>query len=263
MSIKKILNGYRGGINFKYFSQDFYILDEKVKVDLELPICNPIKPKKAKLVNYPLSREGWFEANYNQMGHSKYIPIHEAYWFYWPVIPTPFRGELGNLLLNIRVSKTISPVTNVDELGKVILKEYNEYYNSPVNGKYGKGHNVKLANDLNKELDRRATKYSQEEREEFLEFHINKSGYPKINQFEKYEFNGLEWAGYIEKLLEGMKKKYIYATLLDNDFYLLANFTLDTNMSHSGKKWYRDAEAAIPHLMEGIKLEFLGAIDEQ
>jgi len=262
MLIKKLLYGYRGGINFKYFSQDFYILDEKVKVNLELPICNPIEPQKAKLVNHPLSSPDWFENNYNQILHSKYIPIHEAYWFYWPIIPVPFQGELGNLRLNIAVSKAISPASNIDELGLIILKEYNDYYNSPVIGKYFKGHNVKLANNVNQELDRRAKKYSKEEREELIESCVNKSGFPEINHFEKNEFNGLGWIKYVDKRSEGRKRKYVYATLLDNDFYLLANFTLVTNMSHSGKKWYKDAETSIPRLMEGINLEFLDVIEK-
>ncbi|SBS28203.1 hypothetical protein MSP8886_01089 [Marinomonas spartinae] len=262
MLIKKLLYGYRGGVNFKYFSQEFYTLDEKIKVDLNLPICNPIKPKKAKLVNYPLSSSDWFENNYNQILHSKYIPIHEAYWFYWPVIPVPFQGELGNLRLNITASKAMSPVSNIDELGLIILKEYNEYYNSPVIGKYFKGHNVKLANNMNQELDRRATKYSREEREDLIASCIFESGFPEINHFEKNNVNGIKWVRYIEGGSDVMQKKYVYATLLNEEFYLLANFTLDTNMSHSGKKWYKDAEASIPRLMEGINLEFLDVIEK-
>ncbi|SBS28198.1 hypothetical protein MSP8886_01087 [Marinomonas spartinae] len=257
MIFKKILHGYRGGIKRKRSSHTSFHLDGGFNLILDLPICNPPKTFSSKWMDYPFTEPGWFESNYSQIGHARYIPVCEYYWFYYPIVPTPFRGELGHLRLNFMVEKITEDVSNVDELGDAILSKYNEYYNSSIIGKYLLGYNTEIIESVEEFSACRTTPLNEEEKKELVQFRINKGGFPIINEFEKKTYNNVDWVKIKEIRSEGMKKKYFYATLLNKGFYLLANFTLDTNMSHSGKKWYKDAEASIPRLMEGIKLEFL------
>mgnify|MGYP000745675919 CR=1 FL=1 len=141
MQIRKLLRRYRGGIDFNNTYNEHYHLGQHFKLSLHLPECNPSKPPRDKIVNYPFEENGWFERHYCFIAHLKYIPVHEAYWYFMPVIPTPFRGEQGDLRLNISIAKLASPASSADELGKVLLDEYNGYYNSPTIGKYALGHN--------------------------------------------------------------------------------------------------------------------------
>ena len=42
----------------------------------------------------------------------------------------------------------------------------------------------------------------------------------------------------------------------------MANFTFDLNMSQNDKPWYKDANAAIPPIMEGIILKHIESLKE-
>ena len=140
---------YRGGPNFNKSQRISYML-ENYKVSLLLPICNPPKAPRAKIVNYPMSDLGWFEQHQHQIAHSKYIAVHESYWYYWPLIPTPFRAELGDLRLNVIIEKLPKnktlPMTD-DEFGALLLQEYNDYYNCETVGDYLLGRNTQIRND--------------------------------------------------------------------------------------------------------------------
>mgnify|MGYP006137957929 CR=1 FL=1 len=263
MLLKKVLRNYRGGPDFKNIQEDYYYLDGEFKLTVALPVCNPLKPPRTKIINYPYTEPNWFENHHSQIRHSKYIPIHESYWFYWPLFRTPMTGELGNLRLNITLGKLLSPVASSEELGLAILEEYNDYYNSPSIGKYFKGHNTELVNEIEAHSARRATPFSDEEKQEQIESHMFNAGFPEISQFNEYKFNNIEWIKYTELRSNETKKKYVFATLLDKKHYLMANFTFDLNMPHNDKPWYKDANAAIAPIMEGITLKQLENISEE
>ena len=211
MLLKKVLRNYRGGPDFKNIQEDYYYLDGEFKLTVALPVCNPLKPPRTKIINYPYTEPNWFENHHSQIRHSKYIPIHESYWFYWPLFRTPMTGELGNLRLNITLGKLLSPVASSEELGLAILEEYNDYYNSPSIGKYFKGHNTELVNEIEAHSARRATPFSDEEKQEQIESHMFNAGFPEISQFNEYKFNNIEWIKYTELRSNETKKKYVAA----------------------------------------------------
>lgn len=234
-------------------------MDSGFNLILELPRNNPKKLASSKWKDYPFTESGWFESNYSQIGHSKYIPVYEAYWFFWPLIPTPLRGELGHLRINFSVSKLSKSVNNCLELGEEVLKEYNDYYNSPIIGKYGLGHNAEIINKVDAHSERRAIPFSEEERKEQIEINMKNRGYPYLKEFDCLEINGVDWIRYVEIKSSDFKKKNVYASLLGDEYYLSVEFYLSTNMSHSGKNWYKDAEDSIPRLMQGVSLQPLNA----
>ena len=255
MLIKKILHGYRGGLDFNNTITEHCYLDKKIKLTLNFPICNPKKSKKIDIKNYPYTESGWFDKNHNQIAHYKYVAIHESYWFYWPIIRFPLSGELGDIRVNITISKLGSSITNNDELGFSILEQYNDYYNSPIIEKLGKGYNTEIFNKIEEESRHRATSFSDEEKIEWFESRIYRSGFPKLNFFDKCIFNETEWIKYTEKRCSELHKKYVYATRLNNNYYLNVAFTLSINMSHSDTYWYKHADAAVVALMESIRLD--------
>ena len=65
--MKKILRGYRGGPDFNNIQKEHYYLDEELKLTVALPVCNPLKQPKTKIVNYPFTEANWFETNYSQI----------------------------------------------------------------------------------------------------------------------------------------------------------------------------------------------------
>ncbi|MCE9686481.1 hypothetical protein LZP73_09680 [Shewanella sp. AS16] len=256
--LRKLLRRYRGGPDFHQTFTENYYLGEQFKLSFRLPTCNPPKPPRAKIVNYPLEQLNWFEDNYRQIGHSKYIPLHEAYWYFWPLIQTPFRGEQGDLRLNLILGKlapTQPQPQSAAELGRALLDQYNGYYNSSVVGDYALGRNTEIRNDVEAHSARRATPFTEEEKQELISKKIQNYGYPKITEYEVFTFNQTEWVLHVEN--ETGFKKYLYATLLEHNYYLMAEFTLSTNMSDNTKPWYKDAEAAIEPMMQQIKLHKL------
>ena len=263
MQIRKLLRRYRGGIDFNHIYHEHYFLGENFKLSLRLPECNPPKPIQDKIINYPFEEEGWFERHFSFIAHLKYIPIHEAYWFYMPLIPTPFRGELGDLLFNISIAKLPSPAKNEEELARVLLDEYNDYYNSPTIGDYALGHNTKILRDIEAHSARRAYPFTEEEKQELLDIRMLKGGYPNITKFDHCTINNIAWIRFFEIRTRLENKKYFYATLLEKGFYLLCEFKLSTNMSDNSKPWYKDADASIIPIMHGISLQHMASIDDQ
>jgi hypothetical protein len=174
------------------------------------------------------------------------------------LIPTPFRGEQGDLRLNLILGKIEanqpSP-KNAAELGQALLDQYNGYYNSPTVGDYALGKNTKIRNDVDAHSARRADPFTEEEKQELISQKIQSYGYPNITEYMVLTFNHTEWVLYVEN--ETGFKKYLYATLLEHNYYLMVEFTLSTNMSDNTQPWYKDAEAAIEPMMQQIKLQKL------
>ena len=265
MQIRKLLRRYRGGIDFNNTYNEYYHLGQHFKLNLHLPECNPPKPPRNKIVNYPIEEEGWFERNNKQRAHLRYIPLHEAYWYFMPIIPTPFRGEQGDLRLNISIAKLAFPASSADKLGKALLDEYNNYYNSPVIGDYSLGSNTRIIQEVEEHSARRATPFTEEEKQEQINKIMINRGYFEISHFDKFTFNNVEWVRYaeIKPRVRTHNKKYFFATLLENGFYLLCKFTLTTNLSYDSKPWYKDADASIIPIMHGISLQRIASIDDQ
>ncbi|MCE9686026.1 hypothetical protein LZP73_07320 [Shewanella sp. AS16] len=256
----KLLRRYRGGPDFHQTFTESYYLGEQFKLSFQLPVCNPPKPPRAKIVNYPLEQANWFEENCSQLWHQKYIPLHEVYWYFWPLIQTPFRGEQGDLRLNLTLGKldpTQPQPQNAAELGQALLDQYNGYYNAEPNEETGAGLNTKIINEVEAHSARRASPFTEEEKQELISKKMRNRGYPMLTEYKVFNFNQIEWVRYIEVLTQKMNKQYVYSCLLKDGWYLMAEFTLSTNMSDNTKPWYKDAEAAIEPMMQQIKLQKL------
>ncbi|AEG11493.1 hypothetical protein Sbal183_2063 [Shewanella baltica OS183] len=259
-AILKLFRRYRGGPDFNQTYTESYYLGEQFKLSFQLPTCNPPTLPTARIVNYPLELSNWFEDNYWQIAHQKYIPLHEANWYFWPLIQTPFRGEQGDLRLNLRLGKintTQLRPKNVMELGQALLDEYNGYYNAEPNEETGAGFNTKIINEVEAHSARRASPFTEEEKQELISKKMRNRGYPKITEYKFFNFNEIEWLRYTEVRTDKMNKQHRYACLLNDGWYLMAKFTLSTNMSDNTKPWYKDAEAAIEPIMQQIKLQKL------
>ncbi|MCE9686027.1 hypothetical protein LZP73_07325 [Shewanella sp. AS16] len=258
--LRKLLRRYRGGPDFHQTYTESCYLGEQFKLSFQLPVCNPPKPPRAKIVNYPLEQANWFEENCSQLWHQKYISIHETFWYFWPLVPTPFRGEQGDLRLNLTLGKldpNLPSPKNAAELGQALLDQYNGYYNAEPNEETGAGLNTKIINEVEAHSARRATPFTEEEKQEQIDLIMESNGYPYITEYRIFNFNQTEWVRYTEVITRKMNKRYRYACLLKDGWYLMAKFTLSTNMSDNTKSWYKDAEAAIEPMMQQIKLQKL------
>ena len=246
---------YRGGPNFSKSQRVSYML-ENYKVSLLLPICNPPKAPRAKIVNYPMSEPDWFANNYQFIAHRRYIPVHESFWYYWPLSPLTFNQELGDLRLNLSIEKL--PDNNklpilIDEFSGILLKKYNDYYNAETVGDYALGHNTEIINGVEEQSNNRGEPWSEAEKKELIALRIQSRGYPLITECQIIEFGGNAWVHYKEGNKEN---RYIYSYLLNNGFYLTAKFTLNINTSSADKPWYQDAVKAIHHIMNMITVEY-------
>ena len=247
---------YRGGPNFNKSQHISYKL-ENYKVSLLLPVCNPPKPPRAKIVNYPMSEPGWFEKQHRFIAHRKYIPVFESYWYYWPLIPTPLRGELGDLRLNLVIEQLPEnaklPMTTV-EFAEQLLNTHNDYYNSEIVGDYLLGRNTEIKNAVEEQSASLASPWSEKEKNEIFELRIKDRGHPVITEYQIMEIGGNDWVHYIEG---NSNNQYIFSMILTNGFYLTAKFTLDTNMSSADAPWYKDAEKARARMMSAITVEYI------
>ncbi len=254
VSLRKVIRRYRGGMDSNHTYDENYLIGKRHKLSLHLPVCNPPKLLRVKTVNFPIEEEEWFERNHKFLSHLKYVPIHEAYWYYMPLIPTPFRGELGNLRLNISISRTKSETHTPDELGQTLIDEYNGYYNSPVIGDYGLGHNTRIIQKVEEHSARRHTPFTDEEKKEQIEINLRSSGYDQILRFKKITVNDIPWVLFIVNKSTNVKVMY-YSTILNDGYYLLCKFTLSVNMSDENKPWYKEAKSSISKLLQGVRLE--------
>ena len=257
--INSIIKRYRGGPNFNKSQRISYML-ENYKVSLLLPICNPPKAPRAKIVNYPMSEPGWFEQHYSFIAHSKYIAVHESYWFYWPLVPIPLQGELGGVRFNLSIEKLPESSKfsmSMDEFGRLLLKTYNDYYNCETVGDYLLGGNTEIINGVEEQSAKRGEPWSEAEKEELVALRIKSRGHPLITEYEILENGDNTWVLYKEKKGSTGDVRYIFSFLLNNGYYLTAEFSLDVNMSTSDKPWYQEAIKALSLMMSVITVEYI------
>jgi hypothetical protein len=252
--LKSLFRGYRGGPNFDLIKNHQLSLGD-FTVTIDVPHSFPQVQTKPKIVNYPIEDESWFEKYYNQLLHRHYILLRQEYWFYYPLVPTPFRDELGSLFYDIalhKVSKNESGnILSPDELGQYLLLEYDNYHNAPEEGEDGSGWNSGIRNRIKKRSEERAFPFTPEELEEKARLEIKKYGWPDIENYSVVTINDKLWAHF--KYKKNGDSYIYYSIALTRDYYLTVEFTLSTNMTDESYRWHKDALATSKELMKGLK----------
>jgi hypothetical protein len=251
--LKSLFRGYRGGPNFDFIKNHQLSLGD-FTVTIDVPHSFPQVHRKPGIVNYPIEDESWFEKYCNQLQHRHYILLRQEYWYYYPLVPTPFRDDLGSLFYDIALHKVSkggsSKVMSPDELGQYLLLEYDNYHNAPVEGEDGSGWNTGIRNRIKKRSEERAFPFTPKELEEKTRLEIKKYGWPDIDGYSLVNINDHQWTHF---KLKKLSVTYIYYSIaLTKDYYLTVEFTLRPNMTDESYRWHKDALATSKELMKGL-----------
>jgi len=255
------LRPYRGGPLFDQLSTLCFDL-EGIILELTLPASaakwrNPPRP-----LNYPFNTAGWFEKNSERFNLNDYVHLHTEIWGYFPVrltriinLATMGSNEpMGKLSLGVHLNKLqggkMLDLSNPRSLANYIKWEYNDYYESPEVGDYGRGMNFEYREKYAKALAEKGEWYRQQ-----YEVGLKKHLEPTPDHFDLLNCGGGLWTSYqLEKLSHISTKHYCIA--LSESYYLQLYIRLHFDQSHYRAVIEPDMLRAADWLKQHIKITF-------
>lgn len=190
---------YGGGPDFDHpFTVGFEL--EGVVLELTLPASDSKWENPPRPLNLPYKTPGWFEQNSERPNLRAWVHIYTKIWYYFPVrlkrllnlATMGANNEMGNLSLGIHLNKLqggkLLDLANPNALTEYIKWEYDDYYESPEKGPYGKGSNYETRKEHGATLAEKGEWY-REQHEAALKSELM----PMPEQFGLRDFGGGHW----------------------------------------------------------------------
>ena len=135
--IKNFWRGFRGGPDFTE-TNNFNASFESIQFSVSLPYSNINTEEPPRPIHFPFLKSNWFDEQSKQSRQHHYVHVDTQLWYYVPSAIYLPNGELGVLSLTITIkripeNKEIN-TTDLDDLGTLLIAEYNDHYNSPIIG---------------------------------------------------------------------------------------------------------------------------------
>ncbi|MFC3151482.1 hypothetical protein ACFOEK_10630 [Litoribrevibacter euphylliae] len=259
--IKNLWRGFRGGPDFTEVNHLNASL-ENIQLSVELPYSNIITEEPPRPIHFPFLKDRWFEENAKSLKHYHYVNVDTQAWYYVPAVVSLPNGELGSLWLSTRIKripddKNISAF-DLDELGKYLIDEYENYHNAPISDDEEdnfKGKNTRIRQSVIEQSNNRIEPWSEEEIDRQVSYDIYSRGYAPLKPHQIKTINGRPWVFYVEQQNpEFPSKNRIYCMPLSDKFYLALDFGYKVGPGDKFKLWKDHAEAAEKRIMESVKL---------
>ncbi|GLQ31544.1 hypothetical protein [Litoribrevibacter albus] len=262
--IKNLWRGFRGGPDFSEVNPLNASL-ENIQFSVELPYSNIDTNEPPRSIHFPIMKDGWFDQHAESLKYYRYVHVDTQMWFYVPSVVNLPSGELGVLTLMTQIKripeeKNISAF-DLDSLGKTVISEYEDYYNSPIIGwddndkDPSLGKNTKIRRDILELANSRSEPWSQEFIDREINLRLSDTGYAPLKPHKIKTINGRSWLFYIEqKAVARPAKNRIYCMPLTDKYYLCLDFGYRVDRIDKFKLWKDHAEAAEKRIMESVKL---------
>ena len=259
--LKNLRRRFRGGPDFNLCQEVTAVLED-TQLTLSLPASNVEAVEVPRNINFPYRQPGWFENNVRQSRQHHYVQIATHNWCFMPKGIASFFSELGMFSLSIQVKKILSEKMNameLDVLGKYVVDEYDEYYNSPNYSEYSSlGTNTKIIKETQNDCRRNHPSFSEERITEQVALCLESRGYPPISPHRIKLIGKRRWVYYTEPDSCSIDRDNMYCFPMDESFYLCFNFRYRVDISNKFKLWKSAAEAAEKRIMESVRIESVG-----
>ncbi|GAA3928641.1 hypothetical protein [Litoribacillus peritrichatus] len=260
--IKSLLRGFRGGPDFTETHTINTSFDD-INFSISLPYTNVDTQEKPRNIQFPISKQNWFESNCTQSRQHHYVPISTQMWMYVPSVKYTLNGELGVLFCSSQIKKVPKDkeidAFNLDALGTHLLEEYDQHYNSPVIGgpeDHGQGLNTEIRQKVDLLSESLGSPFSKSEYDRELRLRMEAMGFPPLSPYKVVSIKNRQWVYYSEPQVNSLSKDNMYCFPLSNEFYLCLQFRYRVDINDKFKLWKDHAEAAENRIMESVKLTF-------
>ncbi len=261
--IKNMWRGFRGGPDFTD-TNNFNASFEDIQFSATVPYTNISSTEKPRAVQFPFLKTGWFEKHSKQSRQHHYAPIYTQMWGYVPATMYLPNGELGVLSLSIQIKKVPKDKNisafELDDLGKHLIAEYEDHYNSPIIGGIGGqglGMNTEIRQRVLEQSNKRSEPFTKERLKKETDLEMASFGCAPLSSHEIKSIKGRQWVFYIENQKPHRHSKdRMYCMPLSDDFYLCMNFRYRVDLQVKFKVWQKHAEAAEQRIMESVQLTF-------
>jgi hypothetical protein len=233
-------------------------------LELTHPASNTKWQNPPRPLNFPFNTPGWFEANSKQPNMRAWVHIYTKIWYYFParlarIINLAAMGTnepMGSLSMGIHLNKLQGDkkldLANPHSLADYIKWEYDNYYESPNIGDYGKGSNFQVRQEYGKALAEQGEWYRDQ-----YNAALSKYLEPIPDYFDLCDIRGSQWTCFrLEKLIH-MSTHY-YCIPLSESYYLYIDLCLHFDMSKYRKVLEPDMRRTAEWLMQHLKITFPG-----
>jgi hypothetical protein len=264
--ISRLLNlrQYAGGPHFDRPFTLYFELEGTV-LELMLPASDAKWQDPPRPLNSPFNASGWFEEHSERNNLNDFVHLHTQIWYYFHVrfsriirlMAMGTNEPMGSLSLSVQLNKLKDSrkldLANPRSLGDYIKWEYDDYYESPERGDYGKGRNYEVRARENQMLARQGEWYRDR-----YEIALKSGLHPTPEHFDLRDFGGGLWTCFRLERPWHLSTQY-YCIPLSESYYLQIDIQLLFHVTDKNRGILEpDMLSAAEWLVQHIKITFPG-----
>ena len=258
---------FSGGLHFDRLSTLCFDL-EGIALELSLPASDAKWQNPPRALNYPFNSTGWFEKNCERFSLNDSVHLHTEIWGYYPVRLTRIinlaamgsNEPMGKLSLGVHLNKLqegqqLDPF-NSRSLGNYIKWEYEDFYESPEQGPYGKGNNYEVRAKYGRMFRHNFPEQDEVDRQQYNAA-LSSELAPTPDHFDLLSFGGALWTCFQLDKLSHMSTRH-YCVALSKSYYLQIYIRFHFDQSRYRAVIEPDMLSATEWLVQHIKIAFPG-----
>jgi hypothetical protein len=267
---------YRGGPLFDQLSTHCFDL-EGTSLELAIPASTWVMKEAPRSLNHPFLSSGWFDANCRRSNIHDYVSVFYEAWPYCPrglerivkLLAMGSNDQVAGLSFSVRLNRTEKgrkiDLGDPQSLAAYIKWEYDDYYESPDQGPYGKGKNFRVRSECDakyvKVAHRAKDPFWQQQHQAALGNYLE----PMPQDFALTAFSGAQWTRFSRALkLHGGWRDY-YCLPLAPSYYLEIEleFKFETGIENRNAIIKADMQRTADWLLQHVKVTRPGNISDR
>jgi len=264
ISLSSKTHRYRGGPHFDQLSTFCFDL-EGIALELTLPASDANWQNPPRPLNFPFNTPGWFESQCKGEAFDAAVHLHTEVWYYYPARFTRILNllamgtneavgilSIGANLKKLKNNKRLD-LSNFQSLGDYIKWDYEDYYETPDVGEYGRGWNYEVRTKYKQILTQQGEWYREQ-----YNTALASDLLPTPKRFDPLDINGGRWTTF--RLDKGWPRSTQYYCLpLSDSFYLEVHIQRAFQVTEKNRAILDpDMLSAAEWLVQHIKISFPG-----
>jgi hypothetical protein len=260
---------YRGGPLFDQVSSHSFDFNGTL-LELRVPASSSVMKEPPRMINFPFNKAGWFNSQCKRSNVRDYVDVFGNVWAYFPpgieriinLLTMGTNERCGALCFFGQLNRTEKGRTldlnDPQSLGAYIKWEYDDYYESPEQGPYGKGQNFQIRADCDakyvKVAHRANDPFWQQQHQAALQNYLE----PMPQDFALAPFGGGLWTHFSRKMQVHESWSDYYCLPLSASVYLEIElaFKFETGIEKRNAAIKADMQRTAEWLLQHIKITY-------
>ncbi|MFT3780871.1 MAG: hypothetical protein QM790_02575 [Nibricoccus sp.] len=265
--ISLLFKPYRGGPLFGRLSSHCFDL-EGTSLEFTVPASSWVMKEAPRSLNYPFRTDGWFGSHCRRSNVREYISVFFEAWHYCPrgleriikLLAMGANDPIACLWFSVHLNRTEKgrkiDLTDAQSLGAYIKWEYDDYYESPEQGPYGKGRNFRVRSECDakyvKDPYRANDPFFQQQHQAALRNYLE----PMPQDFALTTFGNAQWTYFSRKLKVNGSWCDHYCLPLSESYYLEIElkFKFETGIKKRNAIIKADMQRTADSILQHIKV---------